>query len=187
MKQRKPQAGVGVVMMSDWGYELVTNTTSSSMTLNLKSWRDVMEAYLDGGFKYYTTLPTDVLSYFRDAAHEIEAFGVEETKRLFIKLGRTMRAMMKRKGLVSVTKMEFEAPGVIVMYTDDDQMIAKLRNKGIQGAAGVPFMLGESLPYTTFRIGLFGMEKIQNIDTTVKTLEDALDSILSERDGVEDL
>lgn len=173
--------------MSQRGYDLVTNTTSSSMTMNLKSWRNVMESYLEGGFKYYTTLPTDVLRIFRDSAKEIQAYGIEESKMNFIKLGRIMRGMMEKKGLVSVTAKEFEAPGVIVMYTDEDDMVGKLRQRGIQAAAGVPFMLGETLPYTTFRIGLFGMEKIQNIESTVRTLETALNDILSERDGIEDL
>ena len=176
-------AGAGIVMMGDRGYDVVSNTVSSSMALNLKNWRDVMETYLNDGYKYYTTLPTDVIKFFHDSAAEIrDALGWEESKRRFVDLGRRVRIMMESKGLVSVTAKEYAAPGVIVMYTDNDTIVADLKGHGIQAAAGVPFMLGESLPYKTFRIGLFGLEKVYDVHGTTKILEDALDAILSDRD-----
>jgi aspartate aminotransferase-like enzyme len=45
-------------------------TRSDSMTLNLRKWLGVMDTYVAGGFSYYTTMPTDCLRLFRDAAFE---------------------------------------------------------------------------------------------------------------------
>jgi len=173
-------ACAGVVMMNERGYELVSNTTSSSMALNLKKWRDVMESYLNNSFSYYTTMPTDCLQFFRNSAKEIEKFGWEESKRAFIKLGRSLRNMMESKGFTSVAIKEYQAPGVAVFYTPDDSIFAKFKKQGIQVAAGVPFMLQETLPQKTFRIGLFGMEKVYNITNTVSTIERAVQNIFEE-------
>ena len=52
----------------------------------------------------------------------------------------------------------------------------------MQVAAGVPWMLGNAQPtdVTTVRFGLFGNDKLKNIDETTKTLENALDQIKDE-------
>jgi aspartate aminotransferase-like enzyme len=49
---------------------------------------------------------------------------------------------------------------------------------GLQIAAGVPLQCDEPDDFQTFRLGLFGLDKLHNIDRTVETLEQALDQIL---------
>jgi aspartate aminotransferase-like enzyme len=86
--------------------------------------------------------------------------------------------MMKSKGLRTVSAPGFEAPGVSVWYTDQPDMFNKFKAKGFQIAAGVPFMINEPAGNFTFRIGLFGLDKITNKEKTIKTLETTLETLL---------
>jgi len=138
-----------------------------------------MELYLKGGFGYYTTMPTDALTTFRDVMQETQVFGLGKAKAEFVRLGAEVRAMMLRKGFKSVATDGFKAPGVVVSYTTDPQMFAKFKKVGLQTAAGVPFMLDEPSGMLTFRIGLFGLDKVLDVNSTVATLEKAIDSILA--------
>jgi len=174
-------ACAGVVILSPAGNKAVSETTSTSMTLNLKKWRDVMDSYLAGGFAYHTTMPTDCLALFRDAAKETQEYGFDKAKEGFIHLGHNVRAMLSKLGFKSLAAPGFEAPGVVVVYTEDPAMIKKLMEKGLQLAAGVPLMLDEAAaPTTRFRVGLFGIDKVYNLDRTVSILEDAVTAILKE-------
>jgi len=171
-------ACVGMVLLGERGYEACSNTTSNSMVLNLKKWRDLMETYLGGNFAYYTTLPTDALITFRDVALETEAFGLAKAKAGQIRLGAEVRAMLEKKGFKSVASDGFKAPGVVVSYTSDTDMFNKFKKQGMQVALGVPFQLDEK-NNQTFRIGLFGIDKIYDIPKTVARLESAVDKILA--------
>jgi len=174
-------ACAGIVMLGERGYDAVTETTSTSMTLNLKKWRDIMESYTNGGFGYYCTMPTDSLRIFRDVALEIEAFGFAKGKEGQIRMGSEIRAMLKNKGIKSVAADGFGAPGVIVSYSPNaDKAIAgKFKAQGLQIAAGVPWKINEpeGLGSKTFRLGIFGLDKIKNIEEVKNTLEKAIDDM----------
>ena len=73
----------------------------------------------------------------------------------------------------------FEAPGVVVSFTTDPdvQNSKKFLALGLQTAAGVPLQCDEGADFRTFRIGLFGLEKLHNVDRTVAHLAAALDRL----------
>ena len=50
--------------------------------------------------------------------------------------------------------------------------------QGLQIAAGVPLALDEGADFRTFRIGLFGLDKLMNVDRTVASFERALDGLM---------
>eukprot|EP00951_Prasinocladus_malaysianus_P015505 scaffold118992_cov36-Prasinocladus_malaysianus.AAC.2 len=179
-------ACAGLVILSKAGNALTDETTSTSMALNLKKWRDVMDAYLNGGFAYHTTMPTDCLQLFRDAALETKEFGFAKAQAGFLELGQRVRALLDKYGYKSVAASGYEAPGVVVAYTSDPDMIKKMVQQGLQLAAGVPLMLDEAdAPSTRFRIGLFGIDKVYDMDQTVSHIEQALIAI--KRGGREEL
>ncbi len=95
-------------------------------------------------------------------------------------MGDRVRALFVGKGLRSVAAPGFQAPGVVVSYTDDPEIQSskKFLGQGLQTAAGVPLQCDEGADFQSFRVGLFGLEKLHNIDRTVKQLEAALDRIL---------
>merc|ERR1719231_623700 len=136
-------ACVGMAMLSERAVEACQNTTSTSMVLNLKKWLEVADSYTNGGFMYYTTMPTDALVQFRNVAAETQNFGFKRVKDDFLALGREARAMMASKGLKSVAAKGYEAPGVVVSYTDEPAMFPKFKAIDMQIAAGVPFMINE--------------------------------------------
>lgn len=168
-----------LIMLSERGDYATRNTTSTSMVINMRKWLEVMDSYNAGGFAYYTTMPTDALNLFRDAALETKELGFGKAKQLAWDLGNECRDMMKSKGLRTVSAPGYEAPGVNVWYTQSPDMFQKFKAEGFQVAAGVPFMIGEPPGNFTFRIGLFGLDKLTNKERCVKTLEGALDKVLA--------
>ena len=170
----------GLVMLGSAGLERVTSTTSSSFACDLKKWLDIMQAYENSGHAYHATMPTDGLVMFRDTMKETEDCGLEAVRAAQQELGDRVRALLAAKGLRSVAAPGFEAPGVVVSYTDDIDIHngKKFAAVGLQIAAGVPLRCDEPEDYRSFRIGLFGLDKLQNIDRTVETVEKALDQIL---------
>mmetsp|Transcript_24947 Transcript_24947/g.44444 ORF Transcript_24947/g.44444 Transcript_24947/m.44444 type:complete len:409 (-) Transcript_24947:178-1404(-) len=176
-------ACAGVVILSPAGNTAVSATTSTSMTLNLRKWRDVMDSYLSGGFAYHTTMPTDCLALFRDAAQETQAYGFGKAQEGFLQLGANVRSMLSKLGFKSVAAPGFEAPGVVVVYSEDEAMVKKLVGQGLQLAAGVPLMLDEAVPAAQrFRVGLFGIDKVYNLDRTVSILEKAVTAVMTGKD-----
>ena len=171
-------ACASLMMLSERGDHATRNTTSTSMVINMRKWLEVMDSYVNGGFAYYTTMPTDALNLFRDAALETKEMGFKKAADAAWALGNECRDMMKSKGLRTVSAPGFEAPGVSVWYTDQPDMFNKFKAKGFQIAAGVPFMINEPAGNFTFRIGLFGLDKIQNKEKTIKTLEATLETLL---------
>jgi alanine-glyoxylate transaminase/serine-glyoxylate transaminase/serine-pyruvate transaminase len=171
-------ACASLMMLSERGDHATRNTTSTSMVINMRKWLEVMDSYVNGGFAYYTTMPTDALNLFRDAALETKEMGFKKAADAAWALGNECRDMMKSKGLRTVSAPGFEAPGVSVWYTDQPDMFNKFKAKGFQIAAGVPFMINEPAGNFTFRIGLFGLDKITNKEKTIKTLETTLETLL---------
>jgi aspartate aminotransferase-like enzyme len=169
----------GLVMLGRQARERIENTTSTSYSCDLRKWLQVMEAYEKGGHLYHATLPTDALARLRDVMRETEAYGFDKVKAEQQQLGDKVRALLAERGFRSVAARGFEAPGVVVSYTDDPDIQSgrKFAEVGLQIAAGVPLQCDEPADFRTFRIGLFGLEKLHNVDRTVDSLREALDRI----------
>jgi aspartate aminotransferase-like enzyme len=169
-----------LVMLNDNAMAEMEKTTSSSFACNLKQWNTIMQAYVNGGHAYHATLPTDALTKFRDAMLETKEYGFEKVRNEQIELGQKVRALLESKGINSVAAEGFKAPGVVVNYTADSDMQngKKFAAQGMQAAAGVPLQCDEGPDYKSFRLGLFGLDKLHNIDRTVANLESVLDQIL---------
>ena len=169
-----------LVMLNADALAEMEKTTSSSFACNLKQWHGIMQAYENGGHAYHATLPTDALTKFRDAMLETKEYGFDKVCAEQIELGQKVRALLESKGIKSVAAEGFKAPGVVVNYTTDGDMQngKKFAAQGMQAAAGVPLQCDEGDDYKTFRLGLFGLDKLHNIDRTVANLESVLDQIL---------
>jgi aspartate aminotransferase-like enzyme len=169
----------GLVMLSDRALTVMDSTTSSSFSCDLKKWWQIMQAYEQGGHAYHATLPTDGLVSFRDVIEETRAFGLEQAHQKQQELGDRVRALLAAKNIKSVAAIGFEAPGVVVSYTTDPEIQSgkKFMAAGFQIAAGVPLRCGEPADFQTFRIGLFGLDKLQDVDRAVEKLAVAIDQI----------
>jgi aspartate aminotransferase-like enzyme len=170
----------GLVMLGERARAHIETTTSSSFALDLKKWLSIMEAHEKGANAYHATLPTDGLAQLRDVMQETAAFGFDTAKAAQQELGRRVRALLEAKGIKSVAAAGFQAPGVVVSYTDhaDWQNTKAFAAQGLQIAAGVPLACDEPADYRSFRIGLFGLDKLKNIDRTVLNFEKALNALL---------
>ncbi|MBE9637456.1 aminotransferase class V-fold PLP-dependent enzyme [Salipiger mangrovisoli] len=170
----------GLVMMSQRALERLEETTSDSFALDLKKWHQITAAYEAGGHAYHATMPTDGLRMFRDAMAETREFGFAEAKAAQVELGAKVRALLASKGVVSVAAEGFGAPGVVVSYTSDPEVQSgrAFAAKGTQIAAGVPLQVDEPAGFSTFRLGLFGLDKLKDVDATVARLETVLAEVL---------
>lgn len=170
----------GVVVMSPRAEERLAATNSNSFAIDLKKWRAIMAAYEGGGHAYHATMPTDAIVGFRDAMLETKAMGFEAAKAAQWALGRAVRGLMAEKGVPSVAAEGFQAPGVVVSYTGDPdvQNGSKFKAQGLQIAAGVPLQVGEGAEFRTFRIGLFGLDKLADVPGTVARLRPAVEAAL---------
>ena len=169
-----------LVMLGERARERIEATTSTSFACDLRKWLQIMEAYEGGGHAYYATLPTDALLRLRDVMQETRAYGFDKVKVEQQLLGDQVRALLARKGIRSVAAAGFEAPGVVVGYTDDPglQSGQKFLDAGLQIAAGVPLQCDEPADFHTFRIGLFGLDKLHHVERTVGQLERALSQLV---------
>ncbi|HEX5305598.1 MAG TPA: aminotransferase class V-fold PLP-dependent enzyme [Dyella sp.] len=165
-----------MVMLSAEAEARLATTQSSSFTLDLAKWRGIMAAYENGGFAYHATLPTDALAQLRDAMVETMDMGLENARNAQRELGDKVRAALVRRGFPSVAAEGFQAPGVVVSYTEDDAIHkgSAFAAQGLQIAAGTPLACDEPADFKTFRIGLFGLDKLKDVDGTVQRLEEAL-------------
>ena len=171
----------GVVMLSEHAHAAMQNTSSNSFALDLKKWSQIMEAYLAGKHAYHATMPTDGLIIFRDVMNEIASFGFDKARERQATLGRRIREVLESAGFVSVAATGFQAPGVAVYYTDNDELHSgrAFAAAGMQVAAGVPLEIGEPDDYKTFRIGLFGLDKLKDVDAAVSRFEKVLEEVRS--------
>lgn len=171
----------GLVMMNDKAVEKVQATESTSFGLDLKQWLTIMRAYENGGHAYHATMPTDSLTQFRDTVKEAEAIGLDKLKDAQWELGNKVRAVFDKYNIVSVASEGYQAPGVVVVYTDRDDMHkgTAFAAQGLQIAGGVPLKVGEPDSFKTFRLGLFGLDKLTDIDGTVQRFEQALEKVMA--------
>ena len=170
----------GVVVFSPMAEARLAQTTSNSFAVDLKKWRAIMVAYEGGGHAYHATMPTDAIVGFRDAMLETRAMGFDAAKAAQWALGGAVRDMLAAKGVMSVAADGFGAPGVVVSYTEDAdvQNGSKFRAAGLQIAAGVPLQVGEGAEFRTFRLGLFGLDKLTDVPATVARLSRAVEAAL---------
>jgi aspartate aminotransferase-like enzyme len=170
----------GLVMMSDLGRARVEATSSNSFALDLRKWLAIMAAYEGGGHAYHATMPTDSLRAFRETLAETRAWGWEAAKAAQWELGTEVRATLAARGCRSVAAPGFQAPGVVVSYTTDPEIQSGRRflAEGLQIAAGVPLQCDEGPDFRTFRIGLFGLDKLKDIPGTLSRLTGVLDRVL---------
>ena len=169
----------GLVMMNARALEQCRATKSTSFSADLGKWLSIMEAYLAGGHAYHATMPTDALRVLRDAMAETRADGFETLKAAQWRQGTAVRAMLAERGVASVAAPGFEAPGVVVSFTDDPEIQTGRRFAalGLQIAAGVPLMVDEGPDYRSFRLGLFGLDKLDDVGASLARLEAAFDEV----------
>lgn len=166
-----------MVMLSERATQRLSDTQSNSFACDLGKWHSIMQAYENGGHAYHATLPTDALAQLRDIMQETRDYGFERVKQEQQAIGQEVRSMLKRHGFTSVAADGFEAPGVVVSYTNDSGLVGKLAQAGVQVAGGVPLMCDEGDQFQTFRIGLFGLDKLHHTQRSVDTLEKAIVSL----------
>ncbi|HSH92120.1 MAG TPA: alanine--glyoxylate aminotransferase family protein, partial [Ramlibacter sp.] len=168
-----------MVMLSERARTAIDATSSTSFAMDLKKWLQIMETYEGGGHAYHATMPTDALTRLCEVMKETRGLGFAKMKASQEELGRKVRALFESRGLSSVAAEGFKAPGVVVSYTTDPEIQSsrKFLAEGLQTAAGVPLQCDEGADFMTFRVGLFGLEKWQNVDRTVAQLAEALDRI----------
>jgi aspartate aminotransferase-like enzyme len=170
----------GIVVLSPLAEARLEATSSNSFAIDLKKWRSIMAAYEGGGHAYHATMPTDAIVGMRDAMFETRAMGFAEAKAAQWALGRAVRAMLAERGILSVAAEGFQAPGVVVSFTEDPlvQNGAKFRELGMQIAAGVPLQVGEGAEFRTFRLGLFGLDKLADVEATLASLRRGVEAVL---------
>ena len=168
-----------LIALGERARERIESTQSSSFSMDLKKWLQIMEAYEKGGHVYHTTMPTDALKILRSTMKETQSLGFAALKQKQQELGDKVRELLVSKGYPSVSAKGFQAPGVVVSYTKDADIQSgkKFIALGLQTAAGVPLQCDERPDFRTFRIGLFGLEKLAHIDRTVDQLATALAKI----------
>jgi aspartate aminotransferase-like enzyme len=174
------QPSAGLVMLSPRAEARLADTASNSFAIDLKKWRAIMAAYENGGHAYHATMPTDALTAFRDTMLETKAYGFDRLKAAQWELGDGVRSMLKARGVASVAAEGFGAPGVVVSYTADPEVQngRKFMAEGLQIAAGVPLQVGEGPEFRTFRIGLFGLDKLYDVPGTLARLRPAVEAVL---------
>jgi aspartate aminotransferase-like enzyme len=168
-----------MVMLSERARVAIETTQSSSFACDLKKWLQIMESYEKGTHSYHTTMPTDALTRLREVMQETKAYGFEKVRQEQIELGEKVRDLLESRGIVSVAADGFKAPGVVVSYTTDPEIQSskKFLALGLQTAAGVPLQCDEPADFMTFRIGLFGLEKLHHIERSLGHLSSALDQL----------
>jgi aspartate aminotransferase-like enzyme len=169
----------GMVMLSSDAADKINETKSTSFSCDLLKWLQIMQAYENGGHAYHATMPTDAIKHFRDTVNETAEFGFDNARKKQQELGDKVRALLQRYNINSVAAKVFHAPGVVVSYTTDKEIQngSKFKAIGIQIAAGVPLQCDEGDDYQTFRLGLFGLDKLKDVDAAVKKLENTLNQV----------
>jgi len=172
----------GFVALGARGLERLSETQSNSYSCDLGKWHQIMSAYENGGHAYHATMPTDALRAASVQMLETQKLGFAETRNRQEELGSKVRAMLAKHGFVSVAAPGFEAPGVVVVYTDTPSIKngSQFSAQGLQVAAGVPLMVDEGDTFSTVRMGLFGLDKLNDIDGTVDRLEAAVAKVVAQ-------
>ncbi len=165
-----------LVMLSEAALTVMATTTSTSFACDLRKWHDIMQAYVNGAHAYHATMPTDALIAFHEVMLETRDYGFDRVRDEQIELGERIRALLGENGFPSVAAPGFEAPGVVVSYTDDPDLKSgkKFAAQGLQIAAGVPLQCDEPESFQTFRLGLFGLDKLHHVERSVASFAEAL-------------
>ncbi|OHY81062.1 aminotransferase class V-fold PLP-dependent enzyme [Marinobacter sp. AC-23] len=168
-----------LITLSERAVARMEGTTSSSFAADLRKWSQIMQAYEAGNHAYHATMPTDTLVILRDAMLETVKIGPDLLYQRQIELGKQVRELFHNAGFKSVAAPGFESPSVVVLHTDNINIhnTSLFREQGLQIAAGVPLMCGEPEDFRTFRMGLFGLEKLNNVERSVENLSVALEAI----------
>ncbi len=171
--------GFGLVLLSAEAHERIQKTTSSSFACDLLQWLRVTEAYEDGSYAYHATMPTDTMATFHSVMQETEDFGFDRAREAQWELGSKLRSLLALNGFPSVAAAGYEAPTVVVSYTEDPEIFSgqKFAEVGVQIAAGVPLRVDEPDSFRTFRVGLFGLDKLRDVEGTVQRFKIALDKL----------
>lgn len=169
----------GVVLLGPRAIAAMADTVSSSFAADLAKWHQIMQAYVNGGHAYHATMPTDGLITFRQVMQELDEFGFELAKQRQFELGEKVLGVLNGAGFQSIAAEGFQAPGVIVCFTGDDtlQTGKAFAAEGLQIAAGVPLQVDEPASFKTFRVGLFGIDKLKDVDAAVARFEMALSRV----------
>lgn len=178
-----------LVLMNSKAHSEMLKKEETSFAMSLKRWSAVMEAYKQGTWAYHTTPPTDALRDLQEVSVEMLNIGLDKLKNYQFDLGIEARGLLDSKGLTSVAAPGFQAPSVLVYYSPSDTienplMVRLFHQQGLQIAMGVPWMLDEPVGLKSFRIGLFGLDKLENIPRTIGMLKVAVDHVLSETASV---
>ena len=170
----------GMVMLSSDAAEKINETKSTSYSCDLLKWLQIMQAYESGGHAYHATMPTDAIKHFRDTVNETAEFGFDNARKKQQELGDKVSALLEKNNITSVAAKGFQAPGVVVSYTTDKEIQngSKFKDIGMQIAAGVPLQCDEGDDYQTFRLGLFGLDKLKDVDAVVKKLDQAIKQVI---------
>ena len=171
----------GMVMLSSNASKKIHETQSTSYSCDLLKWLQIMQAYENGGHAYHATMPTDAIKHFRDTINETAEFGFDNARQKQQELGDRVRGLLGKYNFISVAADGFLAPGVVVSYTSDKEIHngAKFKDMGMQIAAGVPLKCDEGDDYQTFRLGLFGLDKLKDVDAAVDRLEVAFKQLMA--------
>jgi aspartate aminotransferase-like enzyme len=171
--------GAGYVMLREAARSAVESTTSNSFSADLRRWLAVTDAYIQGNTPYHATLPTDTLAHDATLMRMTHDAGLDALRRSQSDLGAGVRALLGEHGFPSVAADGFASPTVVVSYTDDPEIRsgAKFKQLGVQVAAGVPLMCGERDDFSTFRVGLFGLDKLGDVDGTIARLRARLPQV----------
>ena len=172
----------GMVMLSSNACKKIHDTKSTSYSCDLLKWLQIMQAYENGGHAYHATMPTDAIKHFRDTINETAEFGFDNARQKQQELGDRVRGLLSKYNFISVAADGFLAPGVVVSYTSDKEIHngSKFKDMGMQIAAGVPLKCDEGDDYQTFRLGLFGLDKLKDVDAAVGRLEDAFKQLMAQ-------
>ena len=172
----------GMVMLSSNASKKIHDTKSTSYSCDLLKWLQIMQAYENGGHAYHATMPTDAIKHFRDTINETAEFGFDNARQKQQELGDRVRGLLSKYNFISVAADGFLAPGVVVSYTSDKEIHngSKFKDMGMQIAAGVPLKCNEGDDYQTFRLGLFGLDKLKDVDAAVGRLEDAFKQLMAQ-------
>ncbi|MDA8872063.1 aminotransferase class V-fold PLP-dependent enzyme [Candidatus Thioglobus sp.] len=171
----------GMVMLSPNASKKIHETQSTSYSCDLLKWLQIMQAYENGGHAYHATMPTDAIKHFRDTINETSEFGFDNARQKQQELGDKVRSLLSKYNFISVAADGFLAPGVVVSYTSDKEIHngTKFKDMGMQIAAGVPLKCNEGDDYQTFRLGLFGLDKLKDVDAAVDRLEVAFKQLMA--------
>ena len=172
----------GMVMLSSNASKNIHETQSTSYSCDLLKWLQIMQSYENGGHAYHATMPTDAIKHFRDTINETAEFGFDNARQKQQELGDRVRGLLSKYNFISVAADGFLAPGVVVSYTSDKEIHngSKFKDMGMQIAAGVPLKCNEGDDYQTFRLGLFGLDKLKDVDAAVGRLEVAFKQLMAQ-------